>query len=325
MIVPKKSSWIRTVFRVRGSTLTKTWPRLLSVFVVAVAVQYIHDTTHYLHSNLTLTPFTLIGLALGIFLGFRNNTSYDRFWEGRKLWGRIVNASRTFTRQLMTLVGVAEAASLSYLSTGKGEADEEVRSFHSKVTHLLVAYVHSLRQHLRSQDRIEEYQAHLPAGLAEQLKTESNRPIAILHRIGSELRGAYDRGWVHAMHLATLEGSLTELAGVQGGCERIRATPIPFSYNILLHRIVFVYCFTLPFGLIDLEGLGRYTPIVTLLVSYAFFGLDAVGDEIEDPFGEDDNDLPLSAITTMIETNIRQRLGEDDLPAPKIPIKEKLS
>ena len=139
------------------------------------------------------------------------------------------------------------------------------------------------------------------------------------------LRGAHDRGWIHAYHLPVLEGSLTELAGVQGGCERIKATPIPFSYNILLHRIVFVYCFFLPFGLVSIEGLGPFTPAVVLMVSYAFFGLDAVGDEIENPFGEDDNDLPLSAITRMIEVNLRQRMGEEELPPLKKPVKRVLT
>ncbi|MEM9071850.1 MAG: bestrophin family ion channel [Myxococcota bacterium] len=320
MIVRPKATWLRMVFMLRGSTLAKTWPRLLMVAAVAEGVTYTHEKYGWFHTNLTLVPFTLIGLALGIFLGFRNNTSYDRFWEGRKLWGRVVNTSRSLTRQMLTLVGPAEGVSADYRTTAKGDgAPEEVAAVHKALVYRVIAYVHSLRLHLRTQDRLKELAPFLSEDELKELEPEQNRPIALLQRIGAELRALYDKGWIHTMHLPVLEASLTEFANVQGGCERIKATPIPFSYNILLHRIVFVYCFTLPFGLVTLEGVGDYTPIIVLLVSYAFFGLDAVGDEIENPFGEDPNDLPLNAITRMIEGNLRQRLGETELPEPVKP------
>ncbi len=315
MMVRNDASWIRTVFTVRGSSLTRTWGRLLLVTVFATLVTYLHDTYGLLHTNLTVTPFSLIGLALGIFLGFRNNTSYDRFWEGRKLWGRVVNASRTLTRQVLTLVGPA-GSSVAYRTCAidDGTVDPEVRALHHRVVRRAIAYVHALRLHLRSDRSLDDLKAYLEDEELADLVGESNRPIAILQRIGAELRVAWDRGLISEFHLPTLEATLTELAGVQGGCERIKATPIPYSYNILLHRIVFVYCFALPLGLVSIEGLGQYTPIVCLLISYAFFGLDAVGDEIEDPFGEDINDLPLATITRMIEVNLLERLGEEDLP-----------
>ena len=298
----------------RGSALTRIWPRLLAVTLVATLVTYLHERYGLLHTDLTVTPFSLIGLALGIFLGFRNNTSYDRFWEGRKLWGRVVNASRTLTRQILTLVGppfrndrVPEEGEL-----------EAIEAFHEEAVYRVIAYVHALRLHLRGQDRLREIDEFLEDPEIADLVPELNRPIAILQTMGERFREAWEKGWVHPIHVEVLELSLTELAGVQGGCERIKATPIPFSYNLLLHRITFVYCFTLPFGLVNL--VHEFVPVVVALVSYAFFGLDAVGDEIEDPFGEDANDLPLSAITRMIEVNLRQRLGEEDLPELAEPI-----
>jgi len=298
----------------RGSALTRIWPRLLAVTLVATLVTYLHERYGLLHTDLTVTPFSLIGLALGIFLGFRNNTSYDRFWEGRKLWGRVVNASRTLTRQILTLVGppfrndrVPEEGEL-----------EAIEALHREAVYRVIAYVHALRLHLRGQDRLREIDEFLEDPEIADLVPELNRPIAILQTMGERFREAWEKGWVHPIHVEVLELSLTELAGVQGGCERIKATPIPFSYNLLLHRITFVYCFTLPFGLVNL--VHEFVPVVVALVSYAFFGLDAVGDEIEDPFGEDANDLPLSAITRMIEVNLRQRLGEEDLPELAEPI-----
>jgi putative membrane protein len=124
------------------------------------------------------------------------------------------------------------------------------------------------------------------------------------------------------MHLPTLEASLTGLTDLQGACERIKSTPIPFSYTTLIHRIVAVYCYGLPFGVVS--DTGWFTPLVVLVVSYAFFGLDTVGDEIEQPFGTDANDLPLTAISRMIEVNLRQRIGDTDIPPLLRPVDELL-
>ena len=119
-----------------------------------------------------------------------------------------------------------------------------------------------------------------------------------------------------------LETSLVSLTDIQGACERIKSTPIPYSYNTLIHRIVAVYTYGLPFGLVS--DVGIMTPVVVLVVSYAFFGIDTVGDEIEQPFGTDPNDLPLSAISRTIEVNLRQRLGETELPPMLRPVNEML-
>ena len=314
MIVHPKASWLRTLVYLRGSALTRIWPRLLAVTLVATLVTYLHETYNLLHTDLTVTPFSLIGLALGIFLGFRNNTSYDRFWEGRKLWGRVVNASRTLTRQILTLVGPPFRHDRP-LEEGEAEA---IADFHREAVYRVIAYVHALRLHLRGQDRLQEIDEFLSDDEIAKLVPEHNRPIALLQTMGERFREAWEKGWVHPIHVEVLELSLTEFANVQGGCERIKATPIPFSYNLLLHRITFVYCFTLPFGLVNL--VHGFVPLVVALVSYAFFGLDAVGDEIEDPFGEDPNDLPLGASTRMIEVNLRQRLGEENLPPLAQPV-----
>jgi putative membrane protein len=120
-----------------------------------------------------------------------------------------------------------------------------------------------------------------------------------------------------------LEASLTSFTDIQGACERIKTTPIPFSYTTLIHRITAVYCYALPFGVVDTVGI--YTPVVVVLVAYAFFGLDVVGDEIEMPFGTDPNDLALGAISRTIETNLRQRIGDAQLPGPAQPVDDVLT
>ncbi|MBZ0121836.1 MAG: bestrophin family protein [Sandaracinaceae bacterium] len=330
-VPPDKLSWLRMLFKYRGTALRRTKGRIAFTTGIACVITYFDLHYGFFHQDLTPLPFTLVGLALGIFLGFRNNTSYDRFWEGRKLWGSMVNTARTLTRQILTLVGpqpelarLTEGTHSPYrgaLPTAEERATDpeldEQLEFHREMVHRVAAYVHSVRKHLRSEDDLEDLRRLISNQEADRLLNEPNRPYAILQKMGERFRDAWLRGWVHAQHLPVLEQSLTSLTDIQGGCERIKSTPIPFSYTALIHRIVAIYCVALPFGITN--QIGALTPVVVAIISYAFFGLDAVGDEIEDPFGTDDNDLPLTAISTMIEINIRTRIGDKDLPEPIKP------
>jgi putative membrane protein len=330
MIIVGRNSWLSVLFKWRGTPLARTWRRVLFVTVVAAVITTVDllNETHF-HPNLTPLPFQLVGLALGIFLGFRNNTSYDRFWEGRKLWGALVNTSRTFTRQALTLVGnvpdgrrATDGASTPYPGAGPSEGSgpdaEALRAFHVEMVRRMAAYVHCLRHHLRDEEPFEKMSEFLPAREVQALRLESNWPAALLQTMAHRIRHAWERGWIHPQHVPALDASLTSLCDIQGGCERIKSTPIPFSYTALIHRIVALYCFALPFGIV--ATVGAYTPVVVAIISYAFFGLDAVGDEIEDPFGKDANDLPLTSLSTMIEINVRQRIGDQDLPARVQPV-----
>ena len=140
-----------------------------------------------------------------------------------------------------------------------------------------------------------------------------NRPDALLHLVSRDLAAAAAQAQVDPMMLVEIERNLTELAHIQAGCERIRTTPLPFSYTLLLHHTAYLYCLTLPFGLVD--TIGFMTPFVVGLISYTFFGLDALGDEIEEPFGLLPNDLPLAAMCRRIEIDLLAATGETELPA----------
>lgn len=308
MVQEKRYSWLRLLFKYRGTALSRMRGRFVFTTVLAIIVTFVDLRLGYFHPDLTTIPFTLMGLALGIFLGFRNNTSYDRFWEARKLWGSLVNTSRSLTRQILTLVMEPMTPTSGAIDTN----GDEITTFQKEMVHRLVAYVHALKHHLREQDRVDDLAPMITADEIEGLRSEINRPIAILQRLGDRFRHAYRRGWIHAQHLPALEQSLVSLTDIQGGCERIKSTPIPLSYTSLIHQIVAIYCIALPFGIV--KTVGAFTPVVVGIVAYAFYGLDAIGDEIENPFGTDANDLPLSALSTMIEVNVRQRLGEKDLP-----------
>ncbi len=306
MILSQNKTWLKLLFAVRGSSFKKIWVRILIVTLFALVVTVAKKNYNLENLNMTTTPFTLVGVALAIFLGFRNNESYDRFWEGRKLWGAMVNVSRTFARQIRTLI--------------ESDQDEvEVRKFQTLLIRRTIAYVHSFRHHLRGSESFEEIQQYLEEGSRdgreiEHLKTQQNVPIAVIQETAKQMQEAWKKGWIHDLHYPALDASLSEMISIQGGCERIKSTPIPFTYNVLIHRIVVLYCIGLPFGLVS--SVGWITPLVVTFISYAFFGLDEIGDEVEQPFGTDENHLPLHAISRMIEINLLQL---DEVPEAKLP------
>jgi putative membrane protein len=309
VLLLQRGNWWRQVATFRGTAISRVWPRLLVVTVVATIETVLHVNGYWTLQGLTVVPFSLVAVALGIFLGFRNNTSYDRFWEGRKLWGQLVNTTRSFARQVQVLVGPhAEERGVT----------AEAAEVHRELVYRVVAYVHALRQHLRDQNEPSELSALLPAAELAALDAEANRPLAILRTLGGRMRDLWCQGNLHPLHLPMLEQTLFVLTDIQGACERIKTTPIPSSYTVLIHRIVAIYVFALPFGLVD--TVGTLTPLVVAIIGYSFFGLDAVGEEIEDPFGTDVNDLPLSTLSRMIEINLRQALGETELPPPLAPV-----
>ena len=310
MIMNREKRWWRLALTVDGTTLTRTWRRVVATTILALITTIMWEVFDIHTLTLTVTPFSLIGVAISIFLGFRNNASYDRYWEARKLWGRMVNVSRTWARQVTTLIQAPDDASDAVRA--------EVDQIRETLILRQVAYVHGFRLHLRSEDTWEQLGAWLDDDEMEHLKTESNRPAAITQKTGELVAAAWRKGYIHPMHVPVLEGSLTEITGVQGACERILATPVPFIYNVLMHRIVGLYCVFLPFGLVS--SIHWVTPMAVAFIAYAFYGLDSIGDEIEEPFGRDPNDLPLTFLSRMIEVNLRQRTGDENLPGMHRPV-----
>ena len=330
----KHRDWLSKLFSLRGNTFEVIWPRVaactaLSILITGAELHFGLETW-----SLTTTPFLLMGVALSILLGFINSAVYDRWWEGRKLWGRMVNISRSFTRQVLVFLDAAPQSVGSpqnrlshrdaFSATGNGSAAVDHHN-HFDSDHSgngydatgdlgrvlivrMIAYVHSLRHHLRDRDPGDDLRRLLPPTEVADLATRGNVPIAILEVTGRLLRDAYRDDRLTDYQFVTMEASLVEMTGIQGGCERIKNTPIPGSYTVLIHRLVAFYCFTLPFGIV--ETVGWLTPIVVLLIAHTFYGLDALGEEIEEPFGFDANDLPLESLCRTIEGNLRQSLGE---------------
>lgn len=331
MVIYERTSWVRMLFSFQRGGLSETWPRILLATFVSVVVTLL--VVNYKVRGLTVTavPFTVLGVAISIYLGFRNNTSYSRFWEGRTLWGSLVNTSRTLTRQVLTLVGThcgeqphgeqphGPVGSVGGGGAGMADAEPapEVRDFQREIALRQIAFVHALRHHLRDTDPTDEVSRYLPAADVARLAGERNVPLAILQGMADRLLWARRRGWVHAYHAGILEESLRELTNVQGACERIKNTPVPPAYTVLSHRLVVFFCFALPFGIVDSSA--HLTPFVVFLISCAFFGMDAVGEEVEDPFGTHPHDLPLAALSRTIEVNLLQMIGTPAEDLPEIP------
>lgn len=292
MIIRPRPHWLAILFARRGSVLPSILPQLGLVTALATIITASHGMVLGWKTPLTPMPFTLVGIALAIFLGFRNSASYDRYWEARKFWGQGLNECRTLTRQALSLLD--------------GQVD--VRPF----VYGQIAFIHALRGYLRRVPVERELAALLPAELLARMREAHYPPTLILVWLGQWLHEQRRAGHLQAVLAAKMEDALSGLNQVQGGCERIVSSPIPFAYTVILYRTVGVYCLLLPFGLVD--TLGWMTPLVTAFVSYTFFAQETLLSEIEEPFGNAENDLPLDALSITIERTLREMLGEATLP-----------
>ncbi|HZY16877.1 MAG TPA: bestrophin family ion channel [Ramlibacter sp.] len=306
MIVRDRPHGAQLLYIVRGSVLPHIAWELATCTAVALLVTLTHGFVYEWKITLTTVPFSLIGLALAIFLGFRNNAAYDRYWEGRKLWAELVARSRTFARQVQTL---------AHFEAPAGPADRDDPR-HGLVMRT-IAFASALRHQLRRTDPLPDVRRLLaPADVAGFAAARSGTDF-LLRRNGEALGALLRERRLDAPVVADMDQSLSALTAVAAGCERIQNTPLPFPYTLLLHRTAWLYCFLLPFGLVD--TVGFMTPFVVAIVAYTFFGLDALGDEIEEPFGLAENHLPLDALCREVEIHLLEALGERDLPPPLTP------
>ena len=313
MIVRDRPNGLRLFLTMRGSVLPSIWKSVAITTLLAVIVTVTHGQLWDHKIKLTIIPFTLMGLPLAIFLGFRNNSAYDRYWEGRKLWGELVLRSRNFARQCLSLIDDAG-------NDGLGRPDAAV--LRQRMIRRTIAYAHALRHLLRRSDPAADVAPHLPPAEWAALRARPNLAQALMLEMGEDLARCRRAGLLDSVRAASLDATLSAMVATAASCERIKNTPVPFSYTLLLHRTAYMYCFMLPFGLVD--SIGYLTPLVVAIVAYTFYGLDALGDEIEEPFGLAPNDLPLDAISRAIEIDMRDALGDADLPAPLLPVNYQL-
>jgi putative membrane protein len=302
MIVRKKPNIFQLFFILRGSIVPTILPKIIFVALLAGGVAMAHRYYGSIFPNVTVAPFALLGIALSLFLGFRNNASYDRWWEARKEWGQLLVDSRSLSRQVT-----------SYID-GETESGKRVQDRMIKLT---IAFNHALRHNLKKTDPWDDITKYVEAEDIERLRKSNNLPDTLLRMMAGKLGACRQKKLLSDFLVQSLDDRITSMAGVQAACERIESTPLPFAYSLLVQRTAYLYCFILPFGIVASQGLA--TPLFCAIVAYTFFGLDALSDELEDPFGNSANNLPLAAMTRSTEINLLEILGAEIFPEPILP------
>lgn len=285
MIVRNKPRVWELVFAMRGSVLPHlAWP-LVSLALVAAAMVWIERALNPF-PTVDATSFTVFGVALSLFLGFRNNAAYDRWWEARRLWGGLLADVRAFAREVRVFV-----------------RDEPVRR---EMLELALAFLHLHRTSLRRQT------ANVGAlSRVGDLIEVPHSPDAALDHLGVLVAETLERGSIDGFGARTLSARLGSMALHQAGCERIAGTPLPYVYSLLIYRTAYLYCLLLPLALIGTAG--WLTPFFVAIAAYVFLGLAEVSEELSQPFGDNLNALPLDALCRVAEISLAPHLGR---PAP---------
>ncbi len=291
MIVRDRPTLLKLFFIMKGSILPRIAPKVLLVIGLTVAV-LIADLNGIGILHIDLQPLGIFGIALSLFLGFRNNAAYDRWWEARRLWGQLIADCRSFGRETLIFLGRSP--------------DRRI------LLRLCVVFMHLHRGTLRRVDVRPDLHLWTEEADANTFHATRNPACAPLTRIADHLHDLHARGVLSDMGLRVLSERLANLSQAQAGCERIAGTPLPFVYQLLIYRTILLYCLFVPFGLID--SAGWLAPAFAGVIAYVFFGLAAVMDELEHPFLNSLNGIPLDAMCRTVEISIAEALDE---PAPE--------
>jgi putative membrane protein len=319
------------------------WKPLLTYALYGTGVYFLFHWLEHLEIDATIPflPLSTIGIAVAFYVGFKNNQAYDRFWEGRKIWGGIVNTSRTWGNQV-----------LSYLTQKHSDgsvSDEELKKIQKRLIYRQMAWMNSLRLQLRRESsfsinfnsrqggryhhgRPEEknWKEEVGKFVLEEMEVSSclrvsNTATQLIRLQGEDLKGVLDKGLIEDFRHMELMHSLAEFTNLQGACERIKNTPFPRQYAYFSTIFTWIFIFLLPFGLIgQFKDMGHDLMWLMIpfyvLISWIFYTMEAVGDSSEDPFENFINDVPMTALCRTIEIDLREMLGETDLPERIKPI-----
>lgn len=287
MIDYEAENWVKIILSVRGSVLPRLTVRMLlagAIGGIALAIDKWNDF------HIEPTAHALIGVALGLLLVFRTNASYDRFWEGRKLVGRLVIAARDLMRQVVTYV-------------------DDVDGHRHHLRRKIIAYYYLAVQRLREEDDLSELDEVLTAQERVLLEDVSHRPQVVATWISARLARMVEHHEAHVteLRLNRMDQTLSEMNEALAGCERIRFTPVPFAYAQHIKVFLALFCYTAPFAMV--HGMVWWTPVAAAVLALALFGIDEIGVEIEDPFGDDPNDLPMEEIGEGLEKSTLEMMS----------------
>ena len=283
MIVRDRPSFLELAFAVRGSIVPAIAPRLAGLMLFSAAMVWLHHSRSAF-PEIESVGFTVFGIALSLFLGFRNNAAYDRWWEARKLWGGLLADMRNYAREVQLFV--------------EGEDRQQ------RLIRTARAFIHLHRANLRKLK--DDETARLLGG---NLANAVHPPCAALDQISAELGEARKAGALDGFGARALAERVASIAAQQAGCERIALTPLPYVYSLLIYRTTFLYCLLLPLALVG--PAGWLTPVFVGIVGYVFLGLAEVTEDLSHPFGTTPNALPLDAICRAVEISLAPHLGEE--------------
>ena len=281
-------SWVKVVFSWRYSVIPAILPRVAFCGLFGLLISIIHY--YYIDVGLPILSSVVPSIVLGLLLVFCTNTAYERFWEGRKLWGNLVNSTRNLARMLWVCI------------TEKSPKDREEKII---ILHLLAVFAIATKQHLRGEPINSEIINLIPEYWYEKLHKVHNPPLQVALIIGEYLQQQFERDCINSYQLTAMLKLLDAMVDVLGGCERILKTPIPVAYSIHLKQLLLIYCLTLPFQLVT--ELAWWTAPIVSVISFTVFGIEQI--EIENPFGLDANDLPLESICKTIQINIEELIN----------------
>ncbi|MBF9238696.1 hypothetical protein I2I05_14925 [Hymenobacter sp. BT683] len=301
---------------------------LLVFFIYDTLICLLYSRLNFHFLDIPWQPVATLGTAVAFYIGFKSNGSYDRFWEGRRLWGSIVNVSRTWAIR-----------AFDYVQPTPNEMQpepSEVRDLHRRLLYRQIGWCNALRLHLRRQTA-EGWETEVAPFLLDPAESEaakrmSNPPTHLLRHQSEELRQLHQRGLLTEYRHVALMETIQDMFDAQGGCERIKNTPFPRQYAFFSFVFVWIFAAILPLGLVEefdhREALGEYhvwlmVPFA-VLVSWVFNIIELVGHASENPFDNQINDVPMTAICRSIEIDLRELLGETELPPKVEPVKDTL-
>ena len=295
MIEYNNKVWFRQIVNFhKTDTLRKLFPEMLIVGAYAAILTYIHDT--YLEDveakasfkNTTIVHSTM-GFVLSLLLVFRTNTAYERWWEGRKLWGALVNSSRNLAIKISTIVP-------------PGHSDT-----HHFFCRMIPNFCFALKEHLRGKVKIEELEDY--RDLKARLEQRDHKPNLIIQDMFARAKTLVNEGQISSEEQLVIDKELKSFADIMGACERILKTPIPYSYSIFLKKFIFFFIISLPIGFV--AYFDYWAIPISIFVFYVLVSLEIIAEEIEDPFGTDPNDLPTGKISETIRANVKEIFGEE--------------
>lgn len=290
MINYNPKNWITLILSFdKSDTFRMLWKEIIYIGLLSSLITFLE--IHFFPKadglkNL-MAVYSLLGFLISLLLVFRTNTAYDRWWEGRKIWGGIVNDSRNLASKLNAILG---------------------ENFAEKVwfSNMISNFSYASKNHLRGSETMTDYNLQDEHDKLSILNV-NHKPIWIVKRMRERITELYKQGIVKPEDLYILDTNLNALIDAIGACERIKNTPIPYSYSLFIKKFIFIYVITLPLAFVNM--FGYYSALIATFVFYALVSMEVLAEEIEDPFGDDDNDLPIEQISASIRINVSELMG----------------